>query len=263
MQLNRLDRGYLRRLYTYWRGAVPSSERQATPQMRVVPVRESISFVPEALPHQRIGALVEAQDRFAVMECICRKIAGLNSQACNAPLETCLAFGDWADYVVRTGRGRSIDRTEVLDILRRADEANLVLEPSNSRDLAFVCCCCGCCCGILGGLKREPKPAEAVANDYIAAFDAALCINCETCLERCQMDALAPGDERVLFDADRCIGCGLCVSTCPSSALTLVLKPEHLRRPVPETLTDTWQIIVRERARAMGLAQREQTGETL
>ncbi len=263
MQLNRLDRNYLRRLYTYWRGAVPSSEQQTTPQMRVVPVRESISFVPEALPHQRIGALVEAQDRFAVMECICRKIAGLNSQACNAPLETCLAFGDWADYVVRTGRGRSIDRTEVLDILRRADEANLVLEPSNSRDLAFVCCCCGCCCGILGGLKREPKPAEAVANDYIAAFDAALCINCETCLERCQMDALAPGDERVLFDADRCIGCGLCVSTCPSSALTLVLKPEHLRRPVPETLTDTWQIIVRERARAMGLAQREQTGETL
>ena len=77
------------------------------------------------------------------------------------------------------------------------------------------------------------------------------------------MDALAAGDEHVLFDADRCIGCRLCVSTCPSGALTLVLKPEHLRLPVPETLADTWQIIVRERARAMGLAQREQTGETL
>ncbi|MFO7696289.1 MAG: 4Fe-4S binding protein [Anaerolineae bacterium] len=89
-----------------------------------------------------------------------------------------------------------------------------------------------------------------MANDYIAAFEADLCINCGTCLERCQMDALAGGDEHVLFDADRCIGCGLCVSTCPSSALTLVLKPEHLRRLVPETLTDTWQIIVRERALA-------------
>ncbi len=254
MQLNRLDRGFLRRVYTYWRSEVPRPERQTTPQMRVIPVGESIAFAPQTLPHQRVGELVAAQDRYAVMECICRKMAGLNDRACVAPLETCLAFGDWADYVVRTGRGRAIEQDEVLDILRRADEANLVLEPSNSRDLAFLCCCCGDCCGILGGFKREPKPAEAVANDYMAAFDADLCVNCGTCLQRCQMDAFTPGDEHVLFDADRCIGCGLCVSTCPSGALTLVTKPEHLRRPVPETLTDTWQIIVRERARAMGLA---------
>jgi electron transport complex protein RnfB len=255
MQLNRLDGGFLRRWSTYWRNVKPRPEQQTTPQMRVVPVGESVEFAPEALPYQRIGALVAEQERFAVLECICRKIAGLRDRACDAPLESCLAFGDWAEFVVRTGRGRAIDRAEVLEIVRRADEANLVLQPSNSRDVAFVCCCCGCCCGSLGGLKRQPKPADAVANDYIAAFDAELCVNCGTCLRRCQMDALSPADEHVLFNADRCIGCGLCVSTCPSGALTLLLKPEHLRRPVPETLTDTWQIIVRERARGLGLAQ--------
>ncbi|MFO7696290.1 MAG: hypothetical protein R6X16_03945 [Anaerolineae bacterium] len=134
LQLYRLDRDYLGRLNTYYRTQTQRPEIATTPQMRVVPVGESIGFVPETLPHQRIGALVESQDRFAVMECICRKMEGLIDRACKAPLETCLTFGDWADYVVRTGRGRAIERAEVFEILRRADEANLVLEPSNSRD---------------------------------------------------------------------------------------------------------------------------------
>jgi electron transport complex protein RnfB len=254
MQLNRLDGDFLRRWSSYWRNVRPRPELHTAPQMRVVPVGESVESLPEALPYQRIGALVAAQERFAVLECICRKIAGLNDRACDAPLESCLAFGDWADLVVRTGRGRSIDRAEVLEIVRRADEANLVLQPSNSRDIAFVCCCCGCCCGSLRGLKRQPKPAEAVANDYIAAFEADLCVNCGTCLRRCQMEALSEGNEHVLFNAERCIGCGLCVSTCPSGALTLVLKPEHLLKPLPETLLDTWRTIIAEQAQQRSAA---------
>ena len=57
---------------------------------------------------------------------------------CDAPKETCLMFGDWADYYVRNGLGRYIDQTEVIEILTEANKANLVLQPSNSRDIAFL-----------------------------------------------------------------------------------------------------------------------------
>ncbi|MHB1317585.1 MAG: ATP-binding protein [Anaerolineae bacterium] len=259
-QVDRLQGDLLRAMNDYWstraRPSAPGHvEVRTTRQMRTIPIGESIAIQRGVLPHQNIAALVDAQDRYAVQPCICRRTARIAGQGCEAPEESCLVFGDWSDHVVSTGRGRAIDRAEVDAILRRADEANLVLQPSNSKDAAFVCCCCGCCCGILHGLQHEAVPAEAVANDYIAAFDADLCVNCGACLRRCQMDALRAGDEHVLFDADRCIGCGLCVSTCPSSALTLVLKPEHMRKPVPDTLLDAWRLIAAEQSEQRSAGQ--------
>jgi ferredoxin len=155
-------------------------------------------------------------------------------------------FGDWAELYVRAGRGRAISRDEVRQIIARADAHNLVLQPSNSQDIAFMCCCCGCCCGVLRDLKRTPKPAEAAATSFAARLDVALCQGCWVCLERCQMEALIQDGEVVALNSDRCIGCGLCVSTCPSGALTLQRKPAP--QPVPETMQATWQIMTEDQA---------------
>lgn len=157
-------------------------------------------------------------------------------------------FGDFADYYVRGGRGRSIDRAELMEILARADAANLVLQPTNSQDITAICCCCGCCCGVLRGLQNHPKPAEAVANSFIAQLEPEACQGCWTCVERCQMQALAEEGDLVTLNADRCIGCGLCVSTCPSGALRLVRKLASERTSPPTTLDATWRIIAQAQA---------------
>lgn len=159
-------------------------------------------------------------------------------------------FGDFADYYVRDGRGRAIDQSEVMTILARANEANLVLQPTNSQYVGAICCCCGCCCGVLRGLQHHPKPAEAVASSFIARLDPELCQACWTCLDRCQMQALAEDGDCVGLDTDRCIGCGLCTSTCPSGALTLERKHGNKIAPVPPTLDDAWREIVDAQARA-------------
>ena len=153
-------------------------------------------------------------------------------------------FGEFADYYARNGKGRYIEKAEVFELLAQADAHNLVLQPTNSQRIGASCCCCGCCCGILGDLKRQPKPAEAVVSAFIAQLDRDECIGCWTCLDRCQMDALSEAEDRVALNADRCIGCGLCVSTCPSGALTLARKPESERTRVPPTFEDTWRAIV-------------------
>ncbi len=247
-QINRFTEGLLQDLVDYWSTQTERPRVQTIPQMRTIPVGQSIEPHLEALPYEQVDELVKAQDRFAVAPCICRRKAKMRGEGCDAPEESCLVFGDFADYYVRDGRGRSIDRAEVMEILARADAANLVLQPTNSRDITAICCCCGCCCGILWGLKRHPRPAEAVASSFIAQFDPEACQGCWVCLERCQMQAIAEAGDRVTLNADRCIGCGLCVSTCPTGALQLVRKPDSLHTNIPDTLDATWRIIAQARA---------------
>jgi Na+-translocating ferredoxin:NAD+ oxidoreductase subunit B len=248
-QVNRLDAELLRVVSDYRRAPRPRPS-VGPRRMRTIPIGASLDARLEVLPHEKVGALVAAQKRFAVAPCICRRSANLAGKGCDAPEESCLIFGDWADYRVQSGRAKAVDRDEVMAILARADAANLVLQPSNSKDVRAICCCCGCCCGILGDLKRQAKPAEAVANAFIARFDPELCTDCGTCLERCQMDAFTQGEAGVSHNADRCIGCGLCVSACPSGALTLARKPHSEHLEPPETMSDTWRQIVQAQEEA-------------
>ena len=248
-QVNRLSDGFLRDLGEYWSTVKEREEPRTIGQLRTIPINESIDTRLEVLPYENVYALVEAHDKFAVAPCICRSRAKKLGRGCDAPIESCLIFGDFADYYVRTGRGRRITKNEVKELLVKADEANLVLNPTNSMLVAAICCCCGCCCGILRSLKYAPKPAEAVASSFIAEHDESMCTGCMRCVERCQMEAITLDAGTVKLNKDRCIGCGLCVSTCPAGALRLIRKPDNGERP-PETFFDTWRVIAKQRATA-------------
>jgi ferredoxin len=108
-----------------------------------------------------------------------------------------------------------------------------VLQPSNSKDPAWICCCCGCCCGVLRTIKTYSKPAELMAAPFTVRLDATSCSGCGVCVTRCQMDALVALHRRVQLSPHRCIGCGLCVSTCPTGSLHLVRKPRAKQPRVP------------------------------
>lgn len=247
-QVNNLTIDLLDAFADYWSTMEDRAQPETIPQMRTIPIGESIESHLKALTYEQVGELVNAQTRFAVAPCICRRHAKLRGMGCTAPEESCLIFGDWADFYARTGRGRSIDRSEMIALLARADAANLVLQPSNSQDISFICCCCGCCCGVLAGLKNHPRPADVVASAFIVALAPETCEGCWTCLDRCQMEALSEDGDRVTLKSERCIGCGLCVTTCPSGALSLTRKAETQRTQVPPTMDDTWRIISQAQA---------------
>jgi Na+-translocating ferredoxin:NAD+ oxidoreductase subunit B len=240
-QVNNLDSSLLQALSDY-RRANRGRPVEVNRQMRTIPIGRSLDVGLEVLPYERVQDLVQMQDRYAVAPCICRRRARLEGGGCAAPEESCLIFGDWADYYVRTGLGRYIDRDEVMQVIARADEANLVLQPSNSKDIAFLCCCCSCCCGVLKSLRLQPKPAEAVVNGFIARYNAQVCRSCGNCLNRCPTQAISDeGGGEIRFNRDRCIGCGLCVKTCASGALRLVRKRGSSQWPIHADMNSVWR----------------------
>lgn len=232
-QVNRLDDGLVHDFDEYLPDLASFDTWRKAPQLRTIPVGESIDAELAILPYERAEELVRQHHRLAVAPCICRREQRMGGHGCDRPLETCLVFGGAADFYLHNGLARAIDQEEALDILKLADESGLVLQPGNSKAASNICACCGCCCGVLRTLKRHPAPASLVSSPFVAAADPATCQGCGICLDRCQMDALRLEDDKVVLDAARCIGCGLCVSTCPSGALRLVRKPETAQPYVP------------------------------
>jgi len=235
--VNDLDPGLIRDMNEYVPALMDPEAWKKAPQLRTIPVGRSISAPMEVLAHENAEELVRGHKKFLVAPCICRRERKMVGEGCDKPEETCLVFGSAADYYAQNGLGRYIDLEETLEILRTAEKAGLVLQPSNSQRIVNICCCCGCCCQILKALKSYPRPAEIVSTPFIAEADPDSCKGCGVCVDRCQVEALRMVEDRVALDRDRCIGCGLCVSTCPTKSLTLVRKPESEQHRVPPNMT--------------------------
>jgi len=245
--VNDLDPEFVRDMDEY----LPTLSREAfgrVPQLRTIPVGQSIHAGLNVLPYEHVEEIVRKQTRYLVAPCICRREHHIKGAGCDKLMDTCLLFGWAADYYARNGLGRFITLEETLEILRRAEEQGLVLQPSNTQEIINICCCCGDCCLVLLHLKKQPRPALAVSSAFAAACDTSLCVGCETCIERCQMDALSMSEGHSVLDPGRCIGCGLCVTTCPSGALTLIRKPSELQSTVPKNQREAF--LLRAKARA-------------
>ena len=237
-QVNKLTPEVVRAIEDYHEEVATPEWWEVGPQLRTIPIGESISVQQDILVHEQAEELVKSRTKFAVAPCICRQKSAVVGEPCDKPLETCLVFNNSADYYVRNGMAREIDLEEVLQIIRSADEHGLVLQPGNSKKVANICCCCGDCCEALLLAKRHPQPATILSSPYVAQLNIDECNDCYTCTTRCQMEALEMGDEGLILHEHRCIGCGLCVTTCTTGALSLVRKPEAEQPDVPRDLVD-------------------------
>jgi electron transport complex protein RnfB len=213
-----------------------SGKRTSRPKilnpLRTVPVGESIPH-PEKFPvntYDDVKKLIaDAPEPFAVANCICRQKSTRFGVKCTKTdlEETCLMINpDHARHYVDMGVGRFISREEVYDILKKAQEDGLVVQPENSQKPEAICICCGDCCAFLKPVKAHPRPAELFLTNYYAVVDPELCDGCEICIEKCQMDARVMVNDVAAVDLDRCIGCGNCVVLCSSNANRLE-KKEH------------------------------------
>jgi NAD-dependent dihydropyrimidine dehydrogenase PreA subunit len=249
-QVKSLDEAFARDNEEYFETAFGRSiQAFKTPVLRTVPINRQLVADWPVAPYEDVLEIIDNQEKIAVTQCICRALTKLTDRECDKPLENCFSFGSHADYYVENGLGRYINKDEAKEIIKNNEEAGLVMQPFNSQKVGGMCSCCGDCCGMLRSLKRQPKPAAAVQSNYFAQVDDELCSGCETCLERCQMEAIDVLDGLATINLDRCIGCGLCVTTCPDEAIQLIKKPEAQLYVPPETGAETYMRIAQERGK--------------
>lgn len=244
-QVNRLTEGLVQDFDEYVRTLFDTGVWQRAPQLRTIPIAESIAYPNEVLAYEQAREIVRKQEKILVADCICRKERHLVGEGCDKPLETCLVFGGGADYYERYGMGRSIGVDEALAVLESADRAGLVLQPTNAQEATNICCCCGDCCGVLRTINLYPRPADLVSTAFFAQVDTDLCAACGVCETRCQMEAISLEDGICTIKTERCIGCGLCVTSCVTHALSLQRKT--VTPTVPRTNVDSILHLGRER----------------
>jgi ferredoxin len=249
-QLKRMDREFAKDHEEYFETAFGRTVQSfKTPVMRTIPInRQLVANYPVA-PYEDILQILDNQQTIAVAPCVCRTTTHLAGKDCEKPVENCFSFGSHADYYVENGMGRYISADEAKAIVQKNEEAGLVMQPFNSQKIGGMCSCCGDCCGVLRSLKMHPTPAKMVQSNYFAQVDKDECTGCETCIGRCQMEAIDVIDGSADIQLDRCIGCGLCVSTCPVEAIRLIQKPPDQLYEPPKTGMDTYIRILQERGK--------------
>ena len=225
-QLKNLDPEFIKLTEKYAEeGMRPERRKTKISGMRTIPVEKEIIGAAEIEPFEKVSEILNAHTKFAVADCICRKERKLMGEGCDKLMEACMTFGPAADYYIENGLGREITREEAGKILLTAEEQGLVHCSSNQKGAKlFICNCCGCCCGVLRSVNKHNIPTAMTKSNYYAKVDGETCTGCESCLDRCQVNAIQVQDGSARIEKAKCIGCGLCISTCPTESISIVHK---------------------------------------
>lgn len=245
-QVNKITKDFFKRFLSYaFEGYANELLSTKVPQLRTIPISASITPEHAIETYDNVRNVIEeAPGPFCVANCICRQAMDLMGKPCSRTdrREICLGFGNLAKQYIDEGWGREISKKEAYEILKKNEEEGLVIQPSNAREIDFICSCCSCCCGLLLAKKIFPKPAEFFSSNYYAEIDPDLCTGCETCIDICQMEAIKLKDNISTVDRNRCIGCGVCVPQCPSEAIQLRKKDQI--NPLPNDSSELYTKIM-------------------
>ncbi len=232
--------------------------RAGTPIEYAIPCDQSVVADDHILALDDYTKIVDRYDTIVVIPCQCRTLfMALNgvteqfgadelpdamSPVCGHPIETCMAFGEEAEFALWAGRGRQIDRDEALAILRRSVDAGMILQNMYTKNSEFICSCHGDCCGVLssyiavGPEIAAKSTAYKFTSNYVLEYDRDACIQCGACVARCPMTAITMDETNHPTVNALCMRCGQCGMVCPVGARKLRAKPADERGPRPDDL---------------------------
>jgi len=147
------------------------------------------------LDYERATHIIEEADFIGVGTCFCRHKNYHLGIPCklNAPMETCLTFGNVARSLAEHGGyTRPIDKSEAKEILEMCYGYNLVQMGENVREHpAFMCNCCGCCCEALEAVKKFNPMQPIATTNYLPKINADACVSCGKCEKVCPIEAIS------------------------------------------------------------------------
>lgn len=197
---------------------------------RILPVKKTISSVPDTLPYELVEEMIDKAKTVGLAHCACRE----HEEKCDGPREACMLFDETCDYLVERGFARYITKDEMKQKLIEFDKAGLVHQVNNAQDkITFICNCCPCCCGILRANLKYGNENVFSASGFVAECDYDSCTQCGICAdERCPVSAIEMKDKGPEINEAKCIGCGLCVTGCDFDSMKMVRRSKS-QTPAP------------------------------
>ncbi|MEW6185841.1 MAG: 4Fe-4S binding protein [Thermodesulfobacteriota bacterium] len=219
------------------------------PRIRIVPAYKAIEGLPDILPCEDIREIYKAQKRLAVVPCSCRFRTTAVDEHCAHTAEEdlwhCVQVNRGADYAMAREAGKELNLDEAIALIDRIEEDGLLHTWHNTASLTGAnvsCHCCRDCCMMTVPLDLTKTPLNQLweKSRFIAVVNEEKCIGCQTCVDRCQFDAIEmvkpEGATRskkmkAKVNPEACFGCGVCVVGCDqvqALSMKLVRPPDHI-----------------------------------
>ncbi|MGL4762246.1 MAG: FAD-dependent oxidoreductase [Sarcina sp.] len=166
--------------------------------MRVIPIQKSVESNARRASYEELLKHLNESDVFSVSDCSCRTSRESMGEGCGHLKEDmCIQLGHAAEYYIKTGRGRKIDRDEAIEIIKRAEDNGLMHSIPNLDEPGHthaICNCCGCGCYAMR-LANQYVNNDIVRSNYKSVVDESKCVACGECVDVCPTNALRLGQK--------------------------------------------------------------------
>ena len=167
--------------------------------MHVIPVEKAISMTRESLPIEHISHWLDKYEgKYSVGYCSCRNARRAKGEGSGEIQDDCcIGLGDFATYLVETGKGRYITKEEALQICQRAEDNGYVHQVTNIDGVNKVFGLCNCDIGVCFALRTSQlfNTPNLSASAYRAHVNKENCVACGKCVEVCPAGAVKLGQK--------------------------------------------------------------------
>ena len=165
--------------------------------MHVIPVESAINSVNKSVSIEHISHWLDKYDgKLSVGYCSCRNARRLNNEGSGEIQDDCcIGLGDFAEYLIETGKGRAITKEEALQICQRAEDNGYVHQITNIDGEDKIFGLCNCDLGVCFALRTSQyfNTPNLSASAYRAHVEAENCVACGKCVEVCPAGAVKLG----------------------------------------------------------------------
>ena len=167
--------------------------------MHVIPVESAINSVNKSVSIEHISHWLDKYDgKLSVGYCSCRNARRLNNEGSGEIQDDCcIGLGDFAEYLIETGKGRAITKEEALQICQRAEDNGYVHQITNIDGEDKIFGLCNCDLGVCFALRTSQyfNTPNLSASAYRAHVEAENCVACGKCVEVCPAGAVKLGQK--------------------------------------------------------------------
>ncbi len=164
-----------------------------------VPVEKAIPKDSSSLSIEQLSYwLKKYEKQLAICDCCCRTAMIMRGEGCGElPYKGCIALGDYADYMIETGKAEKATLDEVIALLQRSEDNGFMHQVTNGDGGDDIFAICNCSVGNCFALRCSQlfNNQNASASAYRAVVDRNKCAACGKCVEVCPAGAARLGQK--------------------------------------------------------------------